>query len=186
MAGLDELRASRARLADAHADDRRRFERALHDGVQQDLVALAVRLQLLGERIARGEPGADELLAEIRTDVHAALDRSRRLADEMYPSLLDAQGLSAALHGLPARVQARGIGRHRRQLEAAVYFACRAALAEASAASAVGIDLTESGGTLRLELAGVEPTEPLRDVVGAAGGSLGPGPGGVVVATFPI
>ena len=73
MTDSEELRASRARIAAAAIADRRRFERALHDGVQQDLIALSVGLQLLVERI-RDPDAASEVAEELRGETRAALD----------------------------------------------------------------------------------------------------------------
>lgn len=96
----EELRASRARLAAAAIADRRRFERALHDGVQQDLIALAVELQLLAERVE------DPAVEELRRGVHGALERVRALANELYPSVLDAQGLPEVSRRYPTELEA--------------------------------------------------------------------------------
>jgi signal transduction histidine kinase len=98
--------------------DRRRFERALHDGVQQDLIALAVRLQLAA---GSGEAGA--ALEELRRDVHRTIEATRALAAEIYPPTLDARGLTETLRGV-AHVRIRDVGRHPPELEAAVYFYC--------------------------------------------------------------
>jgi signal transduction histidine kinase len=101
MSDSDQLRASRARLAAAALADRRRFERALHDGVQQDLIALSVGLQLLRERAE-----ADEAIDELRAATREALERVRSLADEIYPSVLGAQGLAGTQRRYPPEVEA--------------------------------------------------------------------------------
>jgi hypothetical protein len=176
----DRLRASRARLAAARIGERRRYERALHDGVQQDLVALAVRLQLAQELV--DDPTAANALEQLRREVHEALDGVRRLADEIYPSGLDTWGLRDTLLRLTPRVRAEGVGRQRPELEAAIVFACRAA---AEVGGDVSIDLAEDGDELRVELAGARVTDELADLVGAAGGSLTADATGLVVATFP-
>lgn len=180
MDDFDELRASRARLAAARIDERRRFERALHDGVQQDLVALAVRLQLALELV--DDPAAVEALEQLRRDVHETLDGVRRLADEIYPSGLAVWGLRETLLGLTPRVRTDGVGRQRPELEAAIVLCCRAA---ARGAGPFSIDLTEEEDVLRLELAGASATDELLDLVGAAGGTLAADPAGRIVATFP-
>ena len=95
---VEELRASRERLVLARDADRRDIERALHEGVQQQLVALAVNLQLAGS-------GADDRscerrgrsLDELGRDVQQALDEAAQLAQRIYPPLLEAGGLAAAL-----------------------------------------------------------------------------------------
>jgi signal transduction histidine kinase len=105
MSDSDHLRASRARLAAAAIADRRRFERALHDGVQQDLIALTVGLQLLQERIG-DRAGAHEAIEDLRAAARDALERVRVLADEIYPSVLDARGLAGAPRRYPPEVEA--------------------------------------------------------------------------------
>ena len=108
--------------------ERRRLERALHDGVQQDLIAVAVRLQLAQRLIESDTAGASELLELIRVDVHATLDRVRALANDLYPSVLDARGLGETLRGKAAQVDADGLERHAPDVEAAAYFCCEAVL----------------------------------------------------------
>ena len=125
--------------------ERRRFERALHDGVQQDLIAVAVRLQLAQELLATDADAVARLLEELRADVHTALDSLQALSAEIYPPLLDARGLRDALRGI-ARVRVHEVGRHPPDLEAAVYFCCRESTAE--------IDVYEDGGGVRIEFSG--------------------------------
>ena len=134
----------------------RRTERALHDGVQQDLVAVSVRLQL-AQRLAETDlPAALSLLAEIEGEVRGALDRVRALANEIYPSVLDARGVTDALRGVGAAagvtltVDAAGTGRYPADIEAAVYFFCRAALSAAVAGSRASIAIREGSGRLRV------------------------------------
>jgi signal transduction histidine kinase len=132
------------------------IERALHDGVQQDLIAVSVRLQLAQRLAANDLPAALALLAEIEADVRGALDRVRALANEVYPSILDARGLTDALRGAGAAtevevtVDAAGAGRYPADIEAAVYFFCRAALSAAVAGSHASIAIREDQGRLRV------------------------------------
>src|SRR5262249_18717752 len=112
-----------ARIASSTAAARRAHERALHDGVQQDLIAAAVRLQLARELVASEPTAAIALLDELRADLHSALDRVRAVADEIYPSVLDARGLPDALRTLG--ITTEGLGRYPVAIEAAVYFCCR-------------------------------------------------------------
>lgn len=196
MTDADELRASRARLATSAAEQRRSVERALHDGVQQDLIAISVRLQLVRELVTH-EPAALELLDELRQQARAALDRVRTLAAEVYPSLLDARGLGDALRealraaGLRARIDTTGLGRHSREVEAAVYFCCRAALEGVAPGTRVTIALREDEGGLQLELRGGDEAGAAvaRDIAEAAGGTAGvesaAGGGCRLEATFP-
>jgi hypothetical protein len=95
--GAAELRASRARLVEVAQAERRRLERALHNGVQQDLIAISLRLQLIREALETDVPRALGLLDEARVDSREALDRVRALAGDIYPSLLPAWGLPDSL-----------------------------------------------------------------------------------------
>src|SRR5436190_5805478 len=103
----DELRASRTRLVLAADADRRRIERELHDGAQQDLVGLAVNLQQARRLIATDPAAAAALVDEMRREVHEALDRSRALAQRIHPPQLEAGGLLAALRSAAASVRIR-------------------------------------------------------------------------------
>jgi signal transduction histidine kinase len=182
----DDLRASRARIAGSAERARRSYERALHDGVQQDLIATAVRLQLARELVTSDPAAAIALLDELRDDVHDALNRVRGVADDIYPSVLDVRGLPDALRhavkvaGVAAGVEADGVGRYPETIEAAVYFCCRALLAE----GATAIALRDDGQSLRLDVEGVGANDDARDLTQAAGGSLTAEPGRVT-ATFP-
>jgi signal transduction histidine kinase len=135
------------------ADELRRIERALHDGVQQDLVAVAVRLQLARRLAATDLSAALELLDEIENDVHVALDEVRTLANGIYPSTLDARGLPEALRGaaheqnVTLTLEAEGIGRYPADIEAAAYFFCRAAFTDGAR---VTVQLHEEDGVLRV------------------------------------
>ncbi len=147
LSTADDLPAVRARLITAGDEESRRIERALHDGVQQDLVAVSVRLQLARRLAASDLPAAMALLGEIEDDVRDALDRVRSLANEIYPSVLEARGLRDALRGaaFTVKVEAQGVGRYRADVERAVFFLCRAvALSGASKA----IQIRDEGGEL--------------------------------------
>ena len=187
MTGADELRASRARLAESAGTERRRFERALHDGVQQDLIAISVRLQLLRELLGDDATPALELLDELQQDTREALDRVRALANDAYPSILDARGLPEALRGtgLPARVDATGVGRYPAGLECAVYFCCRALLEGAAPGEKPELTLRETDGELRLDARGEFDVTAARDLAEAAGGMLTVDGGGAT-AIFPL
>src|SRR5690349_24786656 len=94
---IAELRASRRRLAGAADADRRAIERELHDGLQQDLAALALDLQRM-VRLAEGDVAAAKVLAVEMTDiVREALDEAARLATKIYPQILDGRGFAGAL-----------------------------------------------------------------------------------------
>jgi signal transduction histidine kinase len=194
----DELRASRARLAAAAGAERRRIERALHDGVQQDLIAVSVRLQLLRELVAGDLPAALELLDELQRDTRDALDRVRCLAGDIYPALLDSRGLSDAIReaartsGASARIDVSSLQRHPAEIETAVYFFCRAALERAEGGAALTINVHEQSDALHVEIAGLDDLDltPTRDLVEAAGGVVvvegSPGADARVVVTMPF
>ena len=189
MTEADELHASRARLADSAASERRRIERALHDGVQQDLIAISVRLQLLRELLGGDAAPTLELLDELQRDTRDALDRVRAVAGDTYPSILDARGLPDALReaarttGRSVRVEASSVGRHPAELERAVYFCCRALLETASAEPT--LVLRETDRELRLEATGEFDVTAARDLAEAAGGTLTVDRDRVT-ATFPL
>ena len=126
LATTEELRSRLARVVAAGDAERRRFERELHDGAQQELIALAVNLQL-ARRLADSDPdAAKRLLEEIGRDVHAALDRVRELAIAIYPPLLASRGLVDALKGagISVRVDGGALPRYHPEVEAGVYFFC--------------------------------------------------------------
>jgi signal transduction histidine kinase len=133
QATIDDLRASRRRLVQAQDAERQKIERNLHDGAQQQLVALTVQLTLLDDA-AEDPAEIRELTGELRTGLRAALDDLRALARGIYPPLLADQGLAAALQAqadkapLPVLVDADGIGRYPPEAEAAVYFCVLEAL----------------------------------------------------------
>jgi signal transduction histidine kinase len=158
---LDELRASRQRLVTAQDEERRRLERNLHDGAQQHLVAIKVKLGLV-EMLARKDPEkASATIVELKKDADEALETLRDLARGIYPPLLADKGLAAALQAharkatLPVRVDADGVGRYPQETEAALYFCTLEALqnvqkyAEASSAT---VRLREDAEQLLIEV----------------------------------
>jgi PAS domain S-box-containing protein len=208
---LHELQLSRARILASADLERRRIERDLHDGAQQRLVALRVRLGLVQE-LLRSEPArGNELLRGLGADVEGALEEVRLLARGVYPSLLADRGLVAALRAvarsspLVVTVQARGVERAREEVETAVYFACVEALqnavkhAQRDTAVLISLDVN---GSLRFSVTddGVgfhpETTPPgagmgnMRDRVEAVGGILEiqstPGRGTTVRGLVPL
>jgi signal transduction histidine kinase len=156
-AGLvEDLRASRQRLVAAQDEERRRLERNLHDGAQQDLVALAIKLRLAGATVEDLDQ-ARQAFGELQTDATGALQNLRDLAHGIYPPMLADLGLAAALNAqaaksaVPVTVQADGIGRYPQDTEAAVYFCCLEALqniAKYAHASQARICLRARNGTL--------------------------------------
>jgi signal transduction histidine kinase len=129
---VEDLRASRQRLVAAQDEERRRLERNLHDGAQQDLVALALKAQLADVTVDEDPAQAKHILGELKADAAGALENLRDLARGIYPPLLADLGLAAALGAqaskspLPVTLRADGIGRFPQQTEAAVYFCCLA------------------------------------------------------------
>jgi signal transduction histidine kinase len=101
-ARVEELRASRVRLVEASNSARRRLERDLHDGAQQQLVAMAVELRLLRNRLGENREAA-ELVDRIDAKLGTALEELRELARGIHPGILTDRGLAPALESLAAR-----------------------------------------------------------------------------------
>ena len=131
---LEELRASRQRLVSAQDQERRRLERNLHDGAQQHLVALKVKLGLAEMLTGRDPQKAKQTIEQLKADTDEALETLRDLARGIYPPLLAEKGLVTALGSqarkatLPVEVDAEGIGRYPQEVEATVYFCVLEAL----------------------------------------------------------
>jgi signal transduction histidine kinase len=125
---IEELRASRQRLVVAQDEERRKLERNIHDGVQQQLVALSVQLRLAEQLAARDTIRAQEVLRGLQTQATDALEDLRDLARGIYPPLLADKGLGPALEAqarkavVPTTVATDGIGRYPREVESTVYF----------------------------------------------------------------
>jgi signal transduction histidine kinase len=131
---LEDLRASRQRLVAAQDEERRRLERNLHDGAQQNLVAIKVKLGL-AQMFAEQDPvRARATLTELKADTDEALETLRDLARGIYPPLLADQGLGAALEAqarkatVPVAVEIEAVERYPKDVEAAVYFCVLEAL----------------------------------------------------------
>jgi signal transduction histidine kinase len=210
MARLEELRASRQRLVKAQDEAARRLERNIHDGAQQQLVALAVKIRLADAMIGRDDERAHTMLAELQSDAGDALDDLRDLARGIYPPLLADQGLAVALEAqarkspVPVTVEADGVGRWPQDIEAAVYFCCLEALqniGKYAKARAASVQLRNGGGDLTFEVrddgAGFDPLstgygtglQGISDRLDALGGSLevrsAPGRGTTIVGRVP-
>ena len=162
---LDELRAqaealreSRARIVASGDAERRRLERNLHDGAQQNLVALAVGLRLARDVLTDEPDAAAQMLDQLAEDLKVTISELRDLAHGIYPPLLADSGLAKALLAaasrspLAVRVSADGIGRYSAEIEAAIYFCCLEALQNAAKhAPTATVDIRlweESGGLL--------------------------------------
>jgi PAS domain S-box-containing protein len=98
-----ELRESRARIVSAGVEARRRLERDLHDGAQQQLVSVAMTLRLAQLRSERGDADISELLDEAATDLGAAIAELRELARGIHPAVLTDGGLDPAIRALARR-----------------------------------------------------------------------------------
>jgi len=192
QATIDDLRASRRRLVRAQDEERQRIERNLHDGAQQQLVALAIQLAVLDD--AADDPAeVRQLTGDLKDGLHAALDDLRALARGIYPPLLAEQGLGAAVRAqaarvpLPVRVEADGIGRYRRDAEATAYFCILEALqnvAKYARASCTKVALSCPDGHLEFTVTddgdGFDTAKPtpgtglqgMADRLAAAGGTL--------------
>ncbi len=134
QARLEDLRASRQRLVSAQDQERRRLERNLHDGAQQHLVAIKVKLGLAEMLLGKDPARAQQILDQLKSDADEALETLRDLARGIYPPLLADRGLLVALESqarkatAPVSVEAEAIGRYAQDIEAAAYFCVLEAL----------------------------------------------------------
>ena len=190
---LEQLTESRSRLLEAGDRQRRRIERDLHDGAQQGLVGLRIRLSMLEDRLRGVAPAEAETARELGEQVDDAIEQVRSLARGIYPSLLTDHGLRAALRSvarasaLPTTVDVRQSVRYRAGTESTIYFTCLEALQNAvkhaADATAVHVAVWEVDGEVLFEVrddgAGFDggPRDGsglagMRDRVAAAGGTL--------------
>jgi signal transduction histidine kinase len=206
---IEDLRASRQRLVTAQDETRRRLERNLHDGAQQDLVALAIKAKLAATTV--DDDPAKQILGELQAEAADALANLRDLARGIYPPMLADLGLAAALAAqagkspLPVTVEADGIGRFGQDTEAAVYFCCLEALqntAKYAHASQARICVQAANGTLSFTVsddgAGYDARHTpmgsglrnMADRLAALGGRLevrsAPGQGTTITGLLPI
>jgi signal transduction histidine kinase len=208
---MAELRTSRARILAAADEERRRIERDLHDGGQQRLVALRIRLELAEEMMKQDPAQARNMIHALGDEIDAALDELRSLAGGVYPSLLAARGLPDALRTaalqspVATSVEVEGSDRYPEEAERAVYFCCIEALQNvvkhAPNATSVTIFLG-CNGDLGFEVhddgPGFDVEERatgnglvnMRDRLAAVGGKLevrsSPGTGTAVIGTIPV
>ncbi|HZB79327.1 MAG TPA: histidine kinase, partial [Actinomycetota bacterium] len=208
---IEELRASRQRLVAAQDDERQKLERNLHDGAQQQLVALQVQLRLLEGQIGKDAQKELELVQRMQVAARAALEDLRDLARGIYPPLLADRGLVAALNAqasrspVPVTVVGEGVGRYPRDVESAVYFCTLEALnnvAKYADATAVTVRVSDDDGVVRFGIdddgRGFDPrlarsgtgVQGMVDRLDAVGGSLEissePGRGTSVEGVVPI
>jgi signal transduction histidine kinase len=207
---IEELHESRRRIVTAQDERARKLERDIHDGAQQQLVALSVKLGLAEQLASRDAGQTSALLAELKSDATDALENVRDLARGIYPPVLADHGLAAALEAqarkalVMVRLDANGSGRYPSEIEAAVYFCCLEALqniAKYASANEAIIRLGRSNGDLTFEVVddgrGFDPATAggsgltnMRDRVEAVGGTLEiqsePGIGTSVTGRVPI
>jgi signal transduction histidine kinase len=208
---VEDLRESRRRLVAAQDVERRKLERNIHDGAQQQLVALSVKLRLAHGLMGRDPEKAGSLLTELSSESNRALEDLRDLARGIYPPLLADKGLAAALEAQAARsptptsVAADGVGRYPQDIEAAVYFSCLEAMqnvAKYAQARAVSIMLSATDGHLVFRIAddgvGFDPAETgygtgllgIADRLAVLDGSLtvtsAPGAGTTITGSLPV
>jgi signal transduction histidine kinase len=191
-------------------EERRRIERDLHDGVQQRLVVLGIRLALAREQLAVNHEAGSAMLQPLGAEVDEILDEIRSLGQGVYPSLLVDRGLPDALCAVAARapvpteVDAPDLSRYPPEIEGAVYFVCLEALQNAvkhSRATHVSITLRGNGGDVRFAVSddgagfsepSIDPGSGLRNMrarLARVGGELtvrsAPGRGTRVSGTVP-
>ena len=209
----DELQQSRARIVAAGDAERRKIERNLHDGAQQHLVALAVKLRLTRDAVEDDPDDAIAMIDEIKGNLQDAIQELRALAHGIFPPLLMSGGLTEALPAaasraaLPTKIDTAGIGRYSADVEAAVYFCVLEAMQNAGKhagdGAAVRVAVAEQEGALTFSVvddgAGFEVAGRgavghgfvnMSDRLGAFGGTLDvasvPGGGTTVRGTLPL
>jgi len=207
---MAELRASRRRIVEAADGERRRLERNIHDGAQQQLVALSVMTRLAETTADGDQEGARAMLVQAQADAAGALENLQDLARGIYPPLLAEQGLAAALAAparrspVPVTVDADGLGRYPQEAEAAVYFcvlealqnvakyaaASQAAVRLAGRADALEFSVTDDGAGFDAGSAGYGTgLQGMADRLAALGGDLQvrsrPGHGTAVTGRLP-
>ncbi len=211
-----QLRASRQRIAAAHIDERRRLERDIHDGAQQQLVAIAMRLQGMQALIPPSQSDLRNTLATCRDELSRSIDELRELARGIYPPVLSARGLVSALQarartsGPTVRVAASSAAEGLRlapDIEISVYFCCLEAMQNAAkhapgASVVVSLDIVD--GELTFAVAddgpgfdvatatssGSSGLLGIADRIGAIGGAVSvrsqPGAGTTVNGSVPL
>jgi signal transduction histidine kinase len=189
-----ELTASRARLVQAEESARRRIERDLHDGVQQELVALVAKTRLARNQLARDPAIADRTLAELQSDVRETLEDLRELVRGIHPPVLSDKGLVAAVEArvvrLPSWISVVHDGlataRFAPEVEGAAYFfvceglanvlkhaqARRATVRLADGGDQLYVEITDDGNGFEVGRAHGTGLVSLADRIEALGGRL--------------
>jgi signal transduction histidine kinase len=190
-----ELAASRSRIVAGQDAERRRIQAVLHDGVQQEIVALSAKAGLVRQQLLRGEPVAADGLAEMQRDLATTLQDVREIAYAIHPPVLSDRGLLEAIEAqssrlaVPMAVRAdpglRGV-RFAAQIEATAWYVLVEALSNVvkhAKASEVEVSLVRQDGTLGLVIrddgCGFDPGRPrglgltgLSDRLDTVGGSV--------------
>jgi signal transduction histidine kinase len=158
---IAELRESRRRIVAAQDERAKRLERDIHDGAQQQLVALAVKLGLASSLVGRDQDRERELLRELQAEAQEALENLRDLVRGIYPPLLADQGLAPAISAqarkapIPVHVEADSVYRYPPEVEAGIYFSILEALqntAKYAKASGATVRLWAADGSLSFEV----------------------------------
>src|SRR4051812_7705537 len=189
---LQDLERSRARLVRAADEERRKVERNLHDGVQQQLIAIRIGLDLTVDQ-ATVDHATRDRLTRIAGDVDSALDEIRAVAHGLHPPLLSDAGLVAALQGIRRRtpaelsLQADGVGRYSPEIESSVYYCCLEAIQNATKHAGpdlhisvtlrqdgdqLGFDVEDDGEGFVPDQASGSGLQNMQDRLGALGGRL--------------
>jgi signal transduction histidine kinase len=170
---LATMRSARARIIEATDAERRRIERNLHDGAQQSLVALTLKLGMAKARLPEDPATAATLVEEAHAEATQAVEELRELARGIHPTVVSERGLGPALEGLAVRaplpVEVSGVPEERlpESVEVAVYYAVAEALtnvAKYAEASEASVRLARVEQTLRVEISddGVGGADPSR------------------------
>jgi signal transduction histidine kinase len=157
---IEELRSSRKRLALAADAERRGIERALHEGVQQDLVGLAANLEVAAGSVDSDPAAAKALLDELQREARRALTEMRELANRIFPPLLEAGGLvaelraAASLAGVQVRidVDVDVAASSPPEIAGAVYFCALDVFERAPADTPVVVSVRGEEGALAFEI----------------------------------
>jgi signal transduction histidine kinase len=205
-----EMRDTQARAAASADDAREQIERDLHDGAQQRLIALRIKLQLAAERSGDTAPDTTEELNQLGTEVQLAIDELRALAAGVFPAVLGDFGPVTALKQavrsapIPTTVSGVNVARHPPEVERAIYFCCLEALQNtykhARTATAAHVRIATRGRELTFEVtdnglgfdpATVPPGAGLHNMhgrVASLGGSLtiDAGPGTRITGVIPL
>jgi len=173
---MTELDESRRRIAEAADLERAQIERDLHDGAQQRLIALRIRVSVAEDLLKTDPVAGVRAVHELGFEADRALDELRSIAHGVYPSMLTDRGLPDALRSIaaqapmPVHVAAVGVARHPIEIESAVYFTCAEALQNAikhaGSASGVWIGLSQTRTSLRFEIRDDGPGFTLDDHAG--------------------